>query len=156
MGLASRVVSRGGAVAVAWNSRAAPDMPPWQPEGRARLKPCRDRVASAWTGLGGADRGLDAQGLCQAIGALGWHPLLRLNQPGQCRPPGGSHWVPVPTRVPAVGRRWQGPGTAFPGPAAQVDCTRVGWGAAGHQAAWLVLTDRPPHPAQVCWEGRRA
>jgi hypothetical protein len=141
---------------VAWKILPATEKHPWQPEWLALLTPVRDGVPADWTVMVLADRGRYAQWLFHAIVALGWHPLLRITQPGKFRPRGWYHWVPFATWVPAVGRRWQGQGTAFTGNDTQLNCTLVGCWDAGHQAAWLVLTDLPPPAAQVGWYGLRA
>ena len=154
--LALSVVYRGCAVPVAWKLLRATAQHPWQPEWLALLKQFRDRVPADWTVIVLADRGLYAKWLFQAIVALGWHPLLRINSQGQFRPQGWYHWVPFTTLVPAVGRRWQGRGTAFTGQKTQLDCTLLGYWSAGHQDAWLMLTDLPPYVAQACWYGLRA
>lgn len=154
--LAISVIYRGCAVPVAWKVLPATEKHPWQPEWLALLKHFRGLVPADWTVIVLADRGLYAKWLFQAIVALGWHPLLRINQQGQFRPQGWYHWVPFTVLVPAAGRRWQGQGTAFTGKDTQLDCTLLGCWSAGHQAAWLVLTDLPPHAAQVCWYGLRA
>ena len=99
------VVSRGGAVPVAWQLLSATAKQPWQPQWLALLKPCRDRVPADWTVIVLADRGRYAKWLFRAIVALGWHPLLRINSQGQFRPQGWYHGVPFTTLVPAVGRR---------------------------------------------------
>lgn len=149
--LAISVVYRGCAVPVAWKILQATEKPPWQPEWLALLQHFRAVVPSGWTVMVLADRGWYAQGLFQAIVALGWHPLLRIHQQGQFRPQGGHHWVPFTTRVPAVGRRWAGGGTAFRGLHTRLDCTLLGYWGAEHREAWLVLTDLPPHAADACW-----
>jgi len=154
--LAISVVYRGCAVPVAWKILRATEQHPWQPEWLALLKQFRDLVPTGWTVIVLADRGLYAKWLFQAIVTLGWHPLLRINQQGKFRPQGWYHWVPFTTLVPAVGRRWQGRGTAFTGKDTQLDCTLLGCWSAGYQDAWLVLTDLPPSAAQACWYGLRA
>lgn len=154
--LAISVVYRGCAVPVAWKILRATEKHPWQPEWLALLERFCDVVPAGWTVIVLADRGLYAKWLFQAIVALGWHPLLRINQQGQFRPQGWYHWVPFTTLVPAVGRHWQGRGTAFTGQKTQLDCTLLGCWGIGHQDAWLVLTDLPPHAAQACWYGLRA
>ena len=154
--LALSVVYRGCAVPVAWKLLLATAQHPWQPEWLALLKQFRDRVPADWTVIVLADRGLYAKWLFHAIVALGWHPLLRINSQGQFRPQGWYHWVPFTTLVPAVGRRWQGRGTAFTGQKTQLDCTLLGYWSAGHQDAWLMLTDLPPHAAQAWGYGLRA
>lgn len=154
--LALSVVYRGCAVPVAWKILPATEKHPWQPEWLALLERLRDVVPRGWTVIVLADRGLYAKWLLQGIVALGWHPLLRINQQGPFRPQGWYHWVPFTTLVPAVGRHWQGRGTAFTGQDTQLNCTLLGCWGAGHQNAWLVLTDLPPHAAQACWYGMRA
>jgi hypothetical protein len=154
--LALSVVYRGCAVPVAWKLLRATEKHPWQPEWLALLRHFRHCVPLGWTVIVLADRGLYAKWLFQAIVALGWHPLLRINQQGKFRPQGWYHWVPFTTLVPTVGRYWQGQGTAFTGKDTQLDCTLLGHWDTGHQDAWLVLTDLSPHAAQACWYGLRA
>ena len=154
--LAISVVYRGCAVPVAWKILQATEKHPGQPEWLALLKHFQAVVPSGWTVIVLADRGLYAKWLFDAIVALGWHPLLRINQQGQFRPQGWYHWVPVTRLVPAVGRRWQGRGTAFTGKDTQLDCTLLGCWGAGYQDPWLVLTDLSPQAAEACWYGLRA
>lgn len=154
--LAISVVYRGCAVPVAWKILRATEKHPWQPEWLALLERFRDVVPAGWTVIVLADRGLYAKWLFQAIRALGWHPLLRVNQQGTFRPQGWYHWVPFTQLVPAVGRRWAGQGTAFQGKPTRLECTLLGCWDAGHQEAWLMLTDLPPHAADACWYGLRA
>ena len=101
-------------------------------------------------------RGLYAKWLFEAITALGWHPLLRVNSQGTFRPEGWYHWVPFTQLVPAVGRRWAGQGAAFQGKHTRLKCTLLGCWDAGHEEAWLMLTDLPPQAADACWYGLRA
>lgn len=154
--LAISVLYRGCAVPVAWKILPAGAKHPWQPEWLALLKHFDGVVPSGWTVIALADRGLYAQWLFQALVALGWHPLLRINSQGTFRPHGGYHWVALTGLVPAVGRRFAGCGTAFHGKDARLECTLLGGWEAGHQTAWLVLTDLPAHAAEVCWYGLRA
>jgi hypothetical protein len=58
--------------------------------------------------------------------------------------------------VPAVGRRWQGQGTAFAGKESQLTCTLLGCWGEDHTDPWLVVTDLLPQAADVCWYGMRA
>jgi hypothetical protein len=154
--LAISVLYRGCAVPVAWKILPATEKHPWQPEWLALLQHFRAVVPAGWTVIVLADRGLYARWLFQAIGALGWHPLLRVNQQGTLRPQGWYHWVPFTQRVPALGRRWAGQGTAFHGKHTRLECTLLGCWDAGHQEAWLMLTDLPPHAADACGYGLRA
>lgn len=154
--LAISVVYRGCAVPVAWKILRATEKHPWQPEWLALLKHFRSVVPADWTVIVLADRGLYAKWLFQAICALGWHPLLRVNQQGTFRPQGWYHWVPFTQLVSAVGRRWAGQGTAFQGKHTRLECTLLGCWDAGHQEAWLMLTDLPAQAANACWYGLRA
>lgn len=150
------VLYRGCAVPVAWKILPATEKHPWQPEWLALLNHFSEVVPPGWTVIVLADRGLYAKWLFQAIQALGWHPLLRINQQGTFRPRGGYHWVPLTQRVPAVGRSFASQGTAFHSKEAKLECTLLGRWDAGHQEAWLVLTDLSPQAADVCWYGLRA
>lgn len=145
------VRSRGGAVPVAWKGLHATSKQLWQPEGVALLAHCPQVVPRGGTVLVRAARGVSARWLFHALVAVGWHPRRRIHQPGQCRPHGWYHWVPVTTLVPRVGRRWAGPGIAFTGKDTPLACTLLGGWDAGHQDAWLVLPDLPPPAAQACW-----
>ena len=150
------VVYRGCAVPIAWKVLKATEKHAWKPEWLALLRQFRDLVPANWTVIVLADRGLYAKWLFEAITALGWHPLLRVNGGGSFRPQGWYHWQPFAKLVPAVGRRWQGRGTAFSGKKARLDCTLLGCWEAGHKDPWLVLTDLPPEAADACWYGLRA
>src|SRR5262249_49846189 len=154
--LALSVLYRGCAVPVAWKILPAATAHPWEPEWRALLTHFHGVVPADWKVLVLADRGLYAKWLFQAITQLGWHPLLRINSQGTCRPEGWYHWVPLQRLVPAVGQRWQGRGTLFTTPQAQVACTLFGCWGSGHTDAWLVITDLAPVAADACWYGLRA
>ena len=141
---------------VAWKILRATAKPPWRPEWQALLKPFQGVVPKGWTVIVLTDRGLYAKWLFEAIVALGWHPLLRVNQQGRFRPQGWYHWVPFTTFVPHMGRRWAGQGTAFRSPPARLECTLLGYWGSGHQEPWLLLSDLPPVAASACWYGMRA
>ena len=148
--LAISVVYRGCAVPVAWKILRATEKHPWQTGMAGAAGALSRRRPAGWTVIVLADRGLYAKWLFQAIRALGWHPLLRVKSQGTFRPQGWYHWVPFTQLVPAVGRRWAGQGTAFQGKHTRLECTLLGCWDAGHQEAWLMLTDLPPHAADAC------
>ncbi len=150
------VLYRGCAVPVAWKVLRATEKHSWQPEWCALLGQFRGVVPASWTVIVLADRGLYAKWLFEAIRNLNWHPLLRINLQGKFRPEGWYHWVPLAEVVPAVGRRWQGRGTAFAGKDSQLTCTLLGCWGEGHADPWLVVTDLPPQSAEACWYGLRA
>src|SRR5262249_42704921 len=123
---------------------------------KALLSHFQRAVPANWNVIVLADRGLYAKWLFDAITALGWHPLLRINKGGKFRPQGWYHWVSLTDLVPRSGCRWQGRGTAFKSFYGRMDCTLLAWWGEGHEDPWLVLTDLPPEAADVCWYGLRA
>lgn len=154
--LAISVLYRGCAVPVAWKILKATEPHPWQPEWKNLLQQFHQRVPADWNVLVLADRGLYAKWLFQAISAVGWHPLLRINTQGKFRPQGWYHWRELKELVPAPGQRWQGRGTAFKNAPGQLDCTLLACWSAEYKDPWLVVTDLPPEAANVCWYGLRA
>lgn len=154
--LAISVLYRGCAVPVAWKVLPATTAHAWEPEWKTLLSHFRQVVPADWKVIVLADRGLYAKWLFQAIRAIGWHPLLRVNTKGKFRPQGWYHWISLGDLVPAVGKRWQGRGTAFKNPAGQLSCTLLAYWGEDHAEPWLVVTDLPPEATQVCWYGLRA
>lgn len=154
--LAVSVLYRGCAVPVAWKILRAEPKHPWKSEWLALLKRFQDVVPGSWTVLVLTDRGLYAKWLFEAIQALGWHPLLRVNTGGTFRPVGWYHRRPFTDWVPTRGSRWQGRGTAFGTRKTRLECTLLAYWGEGHQDPWLILTDLPPEAAEACWYGLRA
>jgi hypothetical protein len=150
------VLYRGCAVPVAWKVLPAREPHPWAPEWRALLQQFRSVLPADWTVIALADRGLYAKWLFEAILALGWHPLLRINTRGTFRPEGWKRRVPLSELVPTVGRRWQGRGEAFQAAPQRLRCTLLACWEPGYTDPWLVLTDLPPCAASACWYGLRA
>jgi hypothetical protein len=131
-------------VPVAWKILHATAKHPWRPEWLALLQQFQGVVPDGWTVIVLTDRSLYAKWLFEAIVALGWHPLLRVNQQGQFRPQGWYHWIPFTELVPHRGRRWAGQGTAFRSKPARLECTLLGYWGSGHQEPWLLL--------RGCWK----
>jgi len=154
--LAVSVLYRGCAVPVAWKILRAHASHAWEPEWKTLLKQFQTRVPASWTVIVLADRGLYAKWLFQAIVALGWHPLLRINSQGKFRPHGWMHWRELSSVVTHVGQQWQGRGTAFKNSAGQLECTLLASWGEGYADPWLVVTDLPPAASDVCWYGLRA
>jgi Transposase DDE domain len=154
--LAVSVLYRGCAVPVAWKVLRATEAHRWEPEWRALLGHFRQVVPAGWRVIVLADRGLYAKWLFEAIVALGWHPLLRINSQGKFRPRGWYHWIGLQELITAEGQRWQGRGTAFKNAPGRLECTVLAAWAPGHAEPWLVVTDLPPEAAEVCWYGLRA
>jgi hypothetical protein len=154
--LALSVLYRGCAVPVAWKVLKATEPHAWQPEWKTLLSHFRKVVPSDWNVIVLADRGLYAKWLFQAITALGWHPLLRINTQGQYRPQGWYHWAALKDLVTGVNQRWQGRVTVFKNAPGQLECTLLAYWGDGYADPWLVVTDLPPEAANVCWYGLRA
>lgn len=155
--LAVSVLYRGCAVPVAWKVLRAARAHRWEPEWKALLGHFQHRLPADWQVIVLADRGLYAKWLFEAVTAVGWHPLLRINyRHSRFRPRGWRRWLSLTNVVWRVGQRWQGRGTAFRGAAAQLDCTLLAWWGDGHDEPWVVLTDLPPEAGDACWYGLRA
>jgi hypothetical protein len=154
--LAISVVYRGCAIPVAWTVLAATAKHAWRREWLRMLRQVRRAVPRSWTVLVLADRGLYARWLFRRITRLGWHPFLRINTGGTCRPQGQVRGVPLKTLVPEPGTTWQGTGIAFKGRHRQLHCTLLACWEAGYKDPWLLLTDLPPEASTACWYGLRA
>lgn len=154
--LAVSVLYRGCAVPVAWKVLKATEKHAWEPEWKRLLSHFHQVVPTGWDVIVLADRGLYAKWLFEAITALGWHPLLRVNNQGKFRPQGWYHWRSLKGLVTQVGQRWQGRGTAFKNAPGRLECTVLACWGEGHAEPWLVVTDLPPEAAEVCWYGLRA
>jgi Transposase DDE domain len=154
--LAVSVLYRGCAVPVAWKVLRANRKHAWEPEWKKLLRHFHQVVPADWQVIVLADRGLYAKWLFQAITALGWHPLMRINNRGKFRPQGWYHWVTMTDLVKTAGQRWQGRGTAFKSYYGQMECTLLACWGESYEDPWLVLTDLPPEAADVCWYGMRA
>jgi len=149
--LVRSVVYRGCAIPVAWVVLPATANHAWRREWLRLLRQVHRAVPRSWTVLVLADRGLDARWLCRRITRLGWHPFVRLNTGGTCRPQGQGRGVPLKTLVPQPGPSWAGTGLAFTGRHCQLHCTLLARWEAGDKDPWLILTDLPPEASTACW-----
>ena len=154
--LAVSVLYRGCAVPVAWKIVKATEPHAWEPEWKTLLSHFQQRVPADWNVIVMADRGLYAKWLFEAITAMHWHPLLRINNQGKFRPQGWYHWQELKAVVTKVGQRWQGRGTAFKTESAQLECTLLACWDEGYADPWLVVTNLSPEAADICWYGLRA
>ncbi len=139
------VVYRGCAIPVAWRVLPANQPGAWRREWLRLLRQLRPAVPSQVQVLVLADRGLYARWLFGRIVRLGWHPFLRVNRGGKFLPTGRVRWVWFSELVPQVGGAWAGRGQAFVSPKSRLACTLVACWEPGHQDAWFILTDLPPH-----------
>ena len=146
-----RVVSRGGALPVAWTILPATATQAWRREWLRMLRHVHRAVPRTWTVMVLADRGLYARWLLRRSTRLGWHPFVRINTGGTCRPQGHMRSVSLQTLVPAPGTTGQGTGSAFQGRHRQLHCTRLACWEAGSTDPWLMLTALPPEARAACW-----
>jgi hypothetical protein len=151
--LAIRVVSRGGALPVAWTILPAPTKQAWR---RAWLRLLRPAIPQDWTAIVLADRGLSAGWLFRRIVRLGWPPFWRINHGRTCCPDPQATDRPLISVVPLPGTRGRGTGTAFKRPQRRRRCTRLACWEEGDTAPWLLLTDLPPKASEAGWSGLRA
>jgi hypothetical protein len=152
--LAVSVVYRGCAIPIAWQVLPATAPGAWRPHWLALLAQVHGLVPDAWLVLVLADRGLFAAWLFGAIQQQGWHPFLRINSGGKCRPVGASEFRPLLSLLPAAGQAWSGPVVCFK--RAQLPATLLAYTDAQHADPWLILTDLAPQAADVSWYSLRA
>jgi hypothetical protein len=148
------VLYRGCAIPVAWQVLRATQPGSWRPHWLALLEHLAGQVPPDWQVLVLADRGLFAHWLFAAIQANGWHPFLRINVDGKCRPEGSSEFRPLLSLLPASGQVWRGRVTCFKN--RPLAASLLAWCDAAHTQPWLILTDLAPEAAQVAWYGLRA
>ena len=154
--LAISVVSRGGAIPVAWTILPAHTKHAWRRAWLRLLRPLRPAIPRDWSVIVLADRGRYAGWLLRRIVRLGWHPLLRINHGGTFRPDPQATDRPWISFVPQPGTRWRGTGTAFKSPQRRLRCTRLACWEEGDTDPWLILTELPPEASEAGWYGLRA
>ena len=152
--VAVSVVSRGGAIPVAWGILPAGAQHAWRRAWRRRLRRLGPAMPRGGTVIVLADRGVYAPWLCRRITRVGGHPLLRLNTGGRWRPTGATCWRPVLRVAPRPGTRGRGTGLAFP--RTQVACTLLARWEEGDKDPWLLLTDLRPDASDAGGYGLRA
>jgi hypothetical protein len=152
--LAISVLYRGSAIPVAWHVLPASQPGAWMPPILALLDRLQPAVPPDWTVLVLSDRGLWSPRLWDALGAMGWHPLLRVQRHVTFRPV-GQRRQRADTLVPGPGHAWVGAGTAFKEPADRRAGTLVVVWDAEQAEPWVLLTDLPPQAVGPAWYGLR-
>lgn len=147
------VLYQGCAIPVAWKVRRAQAKGSWRPHWLRLLGQVHQRMPADWSVLVMADRGLFADWLFTGIVALKWHPFLRINSQGLCRPRGASQFKPMLDYLPAAGQTWQGDMVCFR--STQLAATLAAYHDGQHEHPWLILTDLPPVVAQATWYEQR-
>jgi len=149
------VVFCGCAVPVAWQVQRGDEKGSWNAHWKRLLGLLQEALGKDWQVLVLSDRGLESKELFEAITALGWHPLMRAKKGGHFRPAGWTRGWPLSQFAGAVGRRWRGRGVAWPS-SSRLSCTLLACWEAGHEDAWLILTDLEPSSVATVWYAWRS
>jgi hypothetical protein len=149
------VLYRGSAIPVAWQIVPANQPGAWLEPIVALLAELAPAVPPTTTVLVLTDRGLWSPTLWQGIRAVGWYPLMRVQEQITFRPLGGQR-VPARSLVPGPGHAWVGAGTAFKDAATRRAATLVVVWAEGQADPWVLLTALPPERVGVLWYGLRS
>lgn len=152
--LAVSVLYRGGAIPIAWQVLPAQTAGAWQPVWLRLLRDVHGWVPADWLVLVLADRGLFAPWLFRAIQQQGWHPFVRINADGLCRPVDQSAFRPLASLRCPPGHVWRGRVVCFKG--AQLPASLLVYADDHYADPWLILTDLDPAAAEVSWYALRA
>jgi hypothetical protein len=150
------VVYRGSAIPVAWKVLSAGVKDAWHPHWVDLLKRLHAALGDDWQVLVLTDRGLESPRLFQAITTQHWHPLMRVKAGGKFRPAGWHKFYAFADFAPRVGARFAAAGRAYKQSETPLECTLLACWQAGHEEAWLLLTDLTPTAANPCWYAYRA
>jgi hypothetical protein len=154
------VVYRGCAIPVAWRVVEATRKGGWKGHWLALFTQLQEGVPTHWTVIVLADRGLYARWLYRHIVSIGWHPYLRINRGAKfCHSQhrtvkANFHYLD--TLVPHSDAQWSGQVVCFSDKGSRLKCTLLAWRGQGYEDPWFVLTDLPPHLADITWYGMRA
>jgi hypothetical protein len=152
--LSINILLAGSGIPVAWAIVKGNTKGSWKPHWQSLIQQLHSAIPKDYQVIVAADRGLYADWLYQAITAVGWHPLLRINHQGLFHLPGKDEWLPLDQIIKVAGQPWSGFVTCFK--TNPLDCTLLARWDAGYQDPWLILTDLPPHQADPLWYGLRS
>lgn len=152
--LSINILLAGSGIPVAWAIVKGNTKGSWKPHWQSLIEQLHSAIPKDYQVIVAADRGLYADWLYQAITAVGWHPLLRINHQGLFHLPGSLQWLPLDQLIKVAGQPWSGFVTCFK--TNPLDCTLLARWAAGYQDPWLILTDLPPNQADALWYGLRS
>jgi hypothetical protein len=152
--LSINILLAGSGIPVAWAIVKGNTKGSWKPHWQSLIQQLHSAIPKDYQVIVAADRGLYADWLYQAITAVGWHPLLRINHQGLFHLPGKDEWLPLDQIVKVAGQPWSGFVTCFK--TNPLDCTLLARWDAGYQDPWLILTDLPPDQADPLWYGLRS
>jgi hypothetical protein len=148
--LAVGVLYRGAAIPVAWQVQAAEQKGSWNDAWKELLGRLKQALGEGWDVLVLTDRGLESVALFRSIVALGWHPLMRVKGGGKFQPAGWHKGYRLQSFAALPGRRWAGEGLAYPTGQRLAGTLLASW-EAGHEEAWLILTDLPATASNPAW-----
>lgn len=154
--LSISVLYRGAAIPVAWCvvPYQGPGKGEWMPHLAQVLVLLAPAVPPPMTVLVLTDRGLWSPALWRQIGAVGWHPLMRI-RPDATFAPTSQRRRPARDLVPGPGYAWVGAGVAYKDRAKRLSATLLVVWAEGQEEPWLLLTDLAPEQIGVSWYGLR-
>ncbi len=147
------VLYKGCAIPVAWKLVRAGEKGSWEAYWKALFSSLQGSVPPDWTVIVLADRGRYAPWLFHHLGALGWHPFLRINLGGKVRPLGAERFDWLCKLVPQTGTAGSGVVDCFV--QSTLRCTLLARWDEGYADPWLVLTDLAPEAANVVWYSMR-
>jgi hypothetical protein len=153
--LSISVLYRGCALPVAWVVLAATKQGAWMPHWKRLLRCLRGAVPEHWTVIVLTDRGLYSKALYRAIQRNGWHPLMRINAQGRCRPLGQARFRPIADVLPVPNTVWYGAVDCFKTDTARLSCTLLAHWDAGFAEPWFLVTDLAPAFADSLWYAMR-
>ena len=152
--LSINILLAGSGIPIAWAIVKGNTKGSWKPHWQGLIKQLHTAMPKDYQVIVAADRGLYADWLYQAITAVGWHPLLRINHQGLFHLPGQQQWLPLDQIIKVAGQPWSGLVTCFK--TNPLDCTLHARWDSGYQDPWLILTDLPPTQADALWYGLRS
>lgn len=152
--LSINILLAGSGIPIAWVIVKGNTKGSWQPHWHSLIEHIHSAIPKDYQVIVTADRGLYADWLYRAITAVGWHPLLRINQQGLFHPRGQHRWQPLDQILTRTGQSWSGLVTCFK--TNPLDCTLLARWDDGYRDPWLILTDLPPAQADPLWYGLRS
>jgi hypothetical protein len=144
------VVYRGCALPIAWKITRAMEEGEWRPYWEELLEDLRGIVPGEWKVIVMADRGLYGAWLYRAIQALGWHPLLRVNETLSFKAQGEEQFRPMGERVQRRGRGWRGKGQWSEHGERMEGTVLIRW-EKGYEEKLVVVTDLGEKESKAAW-----
>lgn len=148
------VLYRGCAIPVGWHIQPANQPGAYMPHILRLLKVVLAQVGEEMRVLVMADRGLWSPQMWKQIGALGAHPLIRVQRNVYFQPQ-GARMVKARHLISGSGQGWIGAGRVFKPKELKLDGTLMVVWEEDQAELWIVLSDLPPSDIGVSWYGLR-